>query len=57
MITMWPLDDGVLALPRLIGMVLTTWSALVTVVVWVASSVVIRIFSPMVALIVTSLAP
>ena len=57
MTTMLPLDEGLLALPRLTGIVRTTWSCCVTVIVWVALSVVITSLAPIDAWIVTSSEP
>src|SRR6059058_269789 len=55
--TMFPLDEGLLGLPRLTGTVLSTWSFWLTVIMCVASSVTMVSLSPMEASMVRSLAP
>ncbi len=57
MTTRCPLDDGLLGLPRLTGIVLTTWSCTLTVICLVALSVSISTLSPNEARMVRSSAP
>ena len=57
MTTMWPLDDGLLGRPRLTGIVLTTWSCTLTVIVLAALSVSISTLLPIEAVMVRSSAP